>query len=897
MEVLSAPAQVTEIDQTEAYRALCDLARRRTGAIPTDLLVRQVLATTAGADWPVQRAAMEALLRRIGFAHRDGLRIAERPAGREVLGLYTTRRQAASMRPYFTLLTSFAPLAGSCDCADFVRSSLGLCKHLLVVLEDVATSQHKLQRAAKEQAALTAGCAMSLRWDPVRPLTGPGDWLQRLRWYDGGAGRHLGKCARALRQRFERRGGEKYWRIATPHLADPTQRAQIVTDLLDLMSSDKRAPDRSAADWEPALPALLHAEHERLARARDCAEIGGAIERSLRALKLALYPYQVEGVRRFFESGRLLLADDMGLGKTAQAIAICQVLWTAGAVRRGLLIVPASLKPQWLREWQNFSKIPVTVVDGGPAERQKTYRTAREGFLVANYEQVLRDLPLMHKWRPELVVLDEAQRIKNWATKTATYVKRLEPRFRLVLTGTPMENRLDELASILDWVDDTALEPKWRLAPWHATHVDGTREISGARNLDTLRTRLQGCLVRRVRREVLEQLPPRTDTRVSVELTEAQREEHDALNQSIAQLVGRGRRRPLSQPEFLKLMSLLTMQRIFCNGMAQANFDTVWPTLEKLGRPTPEVLAGLCSPKLGELRELVANAVVAQERKAVIFSQWRRMLRLAHWAVSDLLDAAGLRAVFFTGDEGQKRRTQNLVDLHDDPRTAILFATDAGGVGLNLQRAASCCINLELPWNPAVLEQRIGRIYRIGQELPIDVYHLVTEQGIESRIADLVADKRALFVGLFDGDSDQVAFDSSGSFLSKIEKIVEPIQVPELTDADEVDDDLAADGAGNGDQEVAATPPLIETPAPPVPPVLDAASAPAGLLAAGPVAAPAVVTPAAIGELFKQIQIRPAASGTVVIEAPVEAASSLAAIFEGMARMLSALQPPGRPQD
>src|SRR3984893_14889009 len=150
------------------------------------------------------------------------------------------------------------------------------------------------------------------------------------------------------------------------------------------------------------------------------------------------------------------------------------------------------------------------------------------------------------------------------------------------------------------------------------------------------------------------------------------------------------------------------------------------------------------------------------------------MLRLAHWATHDALAREGVRPAFFTGEEGQKRRTQNIVDFHDDVACRVLFATDAGGGGLNLQRAASACINLELPWNPAVLEQRIGRIHRLGQRRPIDVYNLVSEPGIESRIADLVGSKKAFFTGLFDGTTDEVTFDRSGSFLSRIERIVAP---------------------------------------------------------------------------------------------------------------------------
>ena len=136
-----------------------------------------------------------------------------------------------------------------------------------------------------------------------------------------------------------------------------------------------------------------------------------------------------------------------------------------------------------------------------------------------------------------------------------------------------MENRIDELASIVEWVDDMALEPKWRLGALHAIRADGRREVVGVRNLDTIRDRLRHCMVRRVRQDVLDQLPPRTDTRVPIEMTEAQMAAHDELDQPIVLLVQRSLRRPLTQAEFLRLMSLLTTQRIICNGLAQLDFE------------------------------------------------------------------------------------------------------------------------------------------------------------------------------------------------------------------------------------------------------------------------------------------------------------------------------------
>jgi superfamily II DNA or RNA helicase len=293
--------------------------------------------------------------------------------------------------------------------------------------------------------------------------------------------------------------------------------------------------------------------------------------------------------------------------------------------------------------------------------------------------------------------------------------------------------------------------------------------------------------------------------------------------------------------------------------------------LSRIERPTDSTLQGLASPKLVELRELITQLALAQGRKVVVFSQWRRMLRLAYWVSRDELTREGIRPAFFTGEEGQKRRTQNIVDFHDDPACRVLFATDAGGVGLNLQRAATACINIELPWNPAVLEQRIGRIYRIGQRRPIDVYNLVSEPGIESRIADVVGSKKALFTGLFDGTTDEVTFERSGSFLSRIERIVAPALAPAQSAAAAAADD-------GSEREIDAM--LVAS---------DESGDAPGITA--PVAEP-IPSAAEIQRLVSGLTVQRTANGGLVIAAPPETASILSALFAGMAQLLQAAAAP-----
>ncbi|MBP6832639.1 MAG: SWF/SNF helicase family protein, partial [Deltaproteobacteria bacterium] len=252
-------------------------------------------------------------------------------------------------------------------------------------------------------------------------------------------------------------------------------------------------------------------------------------------------------------------------------------------------------------------------------------------------------------------------------------------------------------------------------------------------------------------------------------------------------------------------------------------------------------------------------------RKTVIFSQWRAMLRLAEWSVRDLLADAGMRAVFFTGAESSRLREHAIVDFHDDPAVTVMFLSDAGGVGLNLQHAASCCINLEVPWNPAVLEQRIGRIYRLGQSKPIDVYNLVSEEGIEARIATLVAQKKAVFSSLFDGTTDEVRFEGSASFLESVRKIVEPIDVP-VGDAETEPEGTAAEVAAEAAETPTAAPaPVTEAP------VESAEGSP-------PITAPRVTR-------------QP--DGSLRIDVPPALAGPLAAMLEALAASLrGSAQPP-----
>jgi hypothetical protein len=346
----SATEVETNIEDAEAFETLVGRAVRRTGKVPPEVVARHVLAIVPASEWAVRVEAMDAILRRFEASREEKLRVEARPPGDRLLGLWSTRRPGSGSRPYRTVLIGLNPIETRCDCPDFLRSSLGVCKHGLVVLEHLYAHPRLLQQAIKEQEWGEPPGRMGLWWDPIRPLTGLGDWMERVGWR-GDTEAVAARSARAARAlRWFRAPRDGVAAIKNPHHGDPKRRLAMVEDLLAVIPAGA-----SGLRHDPAVRALLLRERQRLRLIVDQALSPAELRHGLHALKRPLYPYQREGVNRFLAEGRLLLADDMGLGKTAQAIAACGALWRSGRVRRGLIITPASLKPQWAREWAAFS--------------------------------------------------------------------------------------------------------------------------------------------------------------------------------------------------------------------------------------------------------------------------------------------------------------------------------------------------------------------------------------------------------------------------------------------------------------------------------------------------------------------------------------------------------------
>ncbi|MGK5085036.1 DEAD/DEAH box helicase [Bdellovibrionota bacterium FG-1] len=769
---------LTLLSDLQAYWFLREMVNLPKLHLERDVLVKHLFSRYSHCDWKIQIAAMEAILRRMTSAQNEAIKLTP-PPGNQVLGFYRAKN-------YRILVAQSAPSTGgidaSCDCPDFLKNTLKLCKHICAVVLHWDKSNAAWTRFLEAKPPTTL---KRIKWVPpieMEPYCDPIAGIQGL-------------CPA---------------RLAPP--SDPSKRFQQLNEFLQALKIQEKS---SKQVWiDPAIWPVLAAEIEKLKWPLELPRHRAAFKKALHSLKFKLYPYQKEGISRALEQGKFLLADDMGLGKTVQAIGWAESLLSAGVAKRVLLVCPAALKSQWRREWQNVTGREIHLIEGSPTERAKFYKKA-PAVCAINYELFIRDVELILAMAPDAVILDEAQRIKNYATETAQQIKRLRAPFRLVLTGTPMENRIQELASLMDWVDSTAMGPQWRLPAQFQLGDARAEDHSkhGVRGLSWIRSRIGPHMIRRIRSEVLGDLPPRTDTLVPLEITEEQKSVHDEYARKTAQLASIAERRPLTPAEHLRLMTLLTKMRITSNGMALHDFAELWPSLQI--DPKPEArIHQLNSPKLLEFRNLVEGLLTQPKLKIVIFSQWERMLRLAHWSVSDLLAREGTEAVFFSGKESQKQRTENIVRFHDDDDVRLFLSTDAGGVGLNLQKAGQVCINLELPWNPAVLEQRIGRIYRMGQTQPVQIYNLVTQNCIEERITSLVAQKRAVFQGLFEGQSDEVIFERTGSFYSQVRNVMDELKIkPAPTDTpDSAEDQLTVEAVDEAVAPLqAAESPILNT--------------------------------------------------------------------------------------
>ena len=587
---------------------------------------------------------------------------------------------------------------GHCTCPDYLTNRLGTCKHMIFVMNHLKKKKNFAEQVNQEWFPF-----LDIYWDSVDnwprlfselPMDRMDGIRNALAEYFDDNGRFKAQDLSALLSLLPKLYGYKEIRIQ-----------DAVLNRLDHFLLEKELEDMARKEFPSSIP-----------------------------LRTALYPYQEDGIRFSVFKRAALIGDEMGLGKTLQAIAVALLKKQIFGFTKTLVVTLASLKEQWKREIERFTAESAAIVAGSPRRRHAIYMQDESFFKITNYEAVLRDVTILSRFKPDLVILDEAQRIKNFATKTAEAVKAIPKKHGLVLTGTPLENKLEDVYSIVQFLDPYLLAPLWQFA---ADHFMLSRQkkgkILGYRNLDKLREKLSPIVIRRRKEEVLSDLPEEVVNNYYIELHHKQKKIHNGYLQQLLPLLNKKYLTPL---DIRRMQEILLKMRMVC--------DSTYLIDRKTN----------LSPKLAELAGIIEEMVLQNERKTVIFSEWTTMTYL----IGRHLSHAAIPFVELSGKVPVKKRQALIDEFTNNPECRVFLSTDAGGTGLNLQ-AADCVINFELPWNPARLNQRVGRVSRIGQKSRcINVINLIAKDSIEEKILAGIQLKTDLFKGVFEAGPEAVEF-------------------------------------------------------------------------------------------------------------------------------------------
>ncbi len=427
------------------------------------------------------------------------------------------------------------------------------------------------------------------------------------------------------------------------------------------------------------------------------------------------FPYQYEGIGWLFSRDAALLADEMGLGKTMQTITAIRLLIRSGQVRRVLLICPKPLLPNWQREFQTWAEeLPFVVVEGDTERRRMTWTMQGVPVLIANYEAMVRDFASFPEGEfPsfDLVVLDEAQRIKNRESRTAVTARALPRKRSWALTGTPIENRPEEMGALYEFME---------IVPPGASP-----------DLRQLQALSKEFVLRRTKDLVMKDMPPRLDRDALLELSPAQQIAYDmAEKDGIVHLNELGDQ--ISVQHVFELV--LRLKQI-------TNWDPLTGESAKLDRLQADM-----------------EEIAASGGKAILFSQWTRCL---DWLYEHTKQYG---ALIYHGGVPTKKREPVLKKFKEDPDShLILMSYGTGAVGLNLQFAGYVFL-FDRWWNPAIEDQAINRAHRIGCKSQVIVTRFISTGTIEERIDRVLNEKRELFRAILgDGDNTNASLSLNAS--------------------------------------------------------------------------------------------------------------------------------------
>lgn len=481
-------------------------------------------------------------------------------------------------------------------------------------------------------------------------------------------------------------------------------------------------------------------------------------------LQVQLRPYQLEGLAwlQYLRAQGLggVLADDMGLGKTAQALAHVLAEKEAGRLTRpALVVLPTSLLFNWQAEAARMAPSLRVLALHGASRGQRYLQMADHDLVLTTYPLLWRDVEALAAQPFHLLILDEAQMVKNAGSRSARALRKLQAPHLLCLTGTPLENHLGELWAQFDFLmpgflgDVRSFNARWRKP------IEENGETLRAQ---LLAQRVRPFILRRRKQDVATELPPRTEVIQRVQLQGKQRELYEAVRTTADKQVRRAlERQSFDGAQITILDALLKLRQVCCDPRLVKGTTKNAQTME---RAKLELLADMLP------------ALVDEGRRVLVFSQFTEMLGLA----AELLDTLALPYLTLTGQTPPRQRgaVVRQFQAQDDTSAPILLVSlKAGGLGLNLT-AADTVIHLDPWWNPAVEEQATARAHRIGQDQPVFVYKLVVEGSIEERMLELQARKAALAQGVLGHDAEGAVKFSEADLHALLAPLSEPVNNP-----------------------------------------------------------------------------------------------------------------------
>lgn len=641
-------------------------------------------------------------------------------------------------RIYEITIRDFATGNGYCSCPDFKTNKLGTCKHLIFA-SNYLTKTHKKALTNHNYPIIEIYCDPNYDYNITY-------------YYDRDLPPEIDKL---IHKYFYRSDGF------------PNSSQYILPEKYsDFLKFIGESGEYKSILIRPEVTEKIDKYFEQ----QSFKQLSNKITPDFSKIKVKLFDYQKESILfSLFKKGNII-ADEMGLGKTLQAIAVAMLKKEIYGLNKTLIICPASLKYQWKKEIERFTGEKAVIIEGMRSDRQLSYKSTDKFFLIANYEAVMRDITVIHKNPPDLIILDEAQKIKNYDTKTSHAVKSIPKKHALVITGTPLENNLLDLYSIMNFVDPEVLAPQWEFSMNHCYFdKDKKNRVTGYYNLQELKNKLAGYVIRREKADVLKELPEVQEVIVPVELHEAQAEIHAGLARSLAPILHKKHK---TVYDLQRIQQILTSMRMVCDSTYLVDKETNH------------------SPKLDELKTILLEKlnIKNRKRKVIIFSEWKTMLHI----IGKMLKMNGIQYVTLSGDVPVKKRGMLIEEFADNPDTLVFLSTEAGGTGLNLQ-FADTVINFDLPWNPAKKNQRIGRINRIGQISPkLTAINMIAQNSIEHNIANGIVVKEALFNAVLNNAdlTEEVDFAAKGrsTFIEEVQKMIKPVETS-LVEYEEPDEE------------------------------------------------------------------------------------------------------------